>query len=115
MDQCYALFAERPGNIVVQDDPTEWIKHNKQQFYGKFFPIDYSDETILQMFFDEKIAADNENCVNSVAPVDVKTGKNLSPSKLIWSKILVPVDLLEVIEFENYFTVKFQDRKNLIG
>lgn len=111
---CYEFWVDEiDENIIVDDVFSVWTKNDFEKNFKQFFPIDLSDDTVLQLFFASK------DFKKVVAPInvknDVQSGVPIDSEQLISLKILIDMsDPLTIIEDDMFFIKKFEERKSVM-
>lgn len=97
-------FLKKHGNIALQDDWKTWNQHHETQEFGKLFPIDTNDGTVITLFADDNADPSN-GIVNARHP---KTNAILNIKELIEHNNICVVDMLSAIEDDEYFVKQLQ-------
>lgn len=101
-------FIKATDSGAIRDDYSYWNSHNEHQEFGKRFPLDKTDSSVISIFFDDNVKTDPKSLVNIVNPIDVKTCKPLKVSELIKSNNIVQVNGVKALLDDDYFIKEVQ-------
>ena len=96
-------FLKTHGNVAIHDDWKYWNKHGECKEFGKLFPIDTQDESVISLFADDN-ADPRDGILN---PRNPHTNESLDTQTLIDADCVRIVDPLQAIEQDNYFADYF--------
>jgi len=107
LKQVYNFIKATP-NTGVRDDYSYWNSNKQHQKFSKPFPIDNTDSSAIQIFFDDNVKSEPESSVNIVNPIDVCTGEPLNVNELIQSHMIIQVNIVNALLDDNYFVAAIQ-------
>ena len=96
-------FFKNSSHIAIQDNWEDWMTHEEAQEYGKTFPVDLQDDSVISLFFDDNVRVEPNSLVNIVNPIDVHTNQPLNVVSLVESKNIFRVDAIDAILDDDYF------------
>ena len=71
LKQVYNFIKTTP-NTGIRDDYCYWDSNKQYQEFSKPFPIDNTDSSIVQIFFDDNVKSEPGSSVNIVNPIDIR-------------------------------------------
>lgn len=96
-------FLKNNPHVAVQDDWAPWNRSGKMQAFGKLFPIDLEDRSVVSIFFDDNVVIERNGFENIVNPVNVQTMQMMDVYELIQNHRIFVVDTMEAIEDDGYY------------
>ncbi len=98
IEQIYE-FLKNNGNVAVQDDWKTWNAHGETQQFGKLFPCNRNDHSIITYFADDN-GDPSDGIINSRHPL---TNAVLDTKQLIENGHICVVNMLKAIENDEYY------------
>ncbi len=109
MAAIFKAFVSNREHLSIRDDYEHWHNNNESGKGGKPFPYEDPENpnsTTLSLFFDDNITGKGLEEREIVCPYAVQGGQPLSTHDLIEKKLLHPVNPIEAITQEEYFSDK---------
>jgi hypothetical protein len=92
-------FLKNHGNLALQDDWCTWNAHGECQQFGKLFPVDCDDCSVITYFADDN-GHPTDGILNPRHPITNAIG---NVDALIKSKHICVADMLKAIEDDEYY------------
>lgn len=107
LKQVYNFIKTTP-NTGVRDDYTYWASNNQYQDFSKPFPIDNTDTSVAQIFFDDNVKSEPDSSVNIVNPIDVSTGESMNVNELMQRNMVIQANIVDALLDDDYFVKAVQ-------
>lgn len=107
LKQLYNFIKTTP-NIGVRDDYCYWDSNKQCQRFSKPFPVDNTDSSVIQIFFDDNVRLEPESNVNIIHPIDVNTGKSINANELIKRHMIIQANIVQALLDDDYFVKAIQ-------